>query len=229
MTIFQALKRHPEISLIFLASFLAIFVLLDGPVLTYALSQTSIGKFFNSENNDAKNGVGNYSVPTKKLKPTVASTAKPKPKATPRYNPAYSQNLLTIPKLNISAPIVYSLSNTEEDIQKDLENGVAHFNGTVMPGQKGKSLVIGHSATPLNYKGKYGIVFTKLNDLVEGNEIYVYGNGRKLTYRVYKKEITEPILKGLDEQTDDSILILMTCWPPGTTWKRLFVYAKLVE
>ncbi len=221
MNIFQALKRHPEISIVFLGSFLVIFALLDGPIITYALSNTAIGKMF----------VSQPPIPrSSEIKSYNAVIAKPKNNATgAKTENGYSQDLLTIPEISVSAPIVYSLSESENDIQKDLEKGVAHFNGTAMPGEKGKILIIGHSSVPSGYKGNYGMVFTTLNDLENKDEIYIYSKNKKYTYRIFKKEIAEPVLKKLEEKTDDSILILMTCWPPGTTWKRLFVYAKLIN
>lgn len=221
MNIFQALKRHPEISIVFLGSFLLIFALLDGPIITYALSNTAIGKIFVSQPVIPKlSGVKSYNTVIAKPKISAADT---------KTENNYSQDLLTIPKISVSSPIVYSLSDSENDIQKDLEKGVAHFNGTMMPGEKGKILIIGHSSVPSGYNGSYGMVFTTLNDLENKDEINIYSKNKRYTYQVFKKEITEPVLKKLEEKTDDSILVLMTCWPPGTSWKRLFIYAKLIN
>lgn len=226
MSIFQALKRHPEICVIFLASFLAIFTLLDGAMLSYALGKSGANKIFSAGSASSNNLQNKYR----------GYPASPAPKTKTNYvknanvsTNSYSQNLLTIPKIEISAPIIYSLSNNEEDIQRDLEKGVAHFNNTAMPGEIGKILIIGHSSAMINYKGGYGHIFTALNDLFEGDTIYIYSKNKKYAYRVFKKEITEPVLKNLDKETNDSILTLMTCWPPGTSWKRLFVYAELIK
>ncbi len=226
MNIFQALKRHPELGLIFLGSVFLIFALLDGPLISYALSDSAIGKIFKKE-------AAAPAITPAKIKSyntiSIPKNNNQKNGTAAQNNSAYNQDLLTMPALGISSPIAYSLSNNENDIQKDLEKGLAHFNNTAMPGEKGKILIIGHSSIPSGYQGNYGAVFTALNDLKEGGEINIYSKNKRYIYKVFKKEITKPILKNLDERTEDSILILMTCWPPGTAWKRLFVYAKLTD
>lgn len=222
MNIFQALKRHPEISVVFLGSFVLIFTMLDGPIISYALGNSPIGEIFKKEKL-AQNA------PTMKYYNTSTPGKKKSPADAQNNQTPYSQDFLTIPKIGISSPIVYSPSNNESDIQKDLEKGVAHFNDTAMPGERGKILIIGHSSIPSGYQGNYGTVFTTLNDVNNEDEINIYSNNKRYIYKVFKKEITAPVLKNLDEKIDDSVLVLMTCWPPGTTWKRLFIYAKLAN
>lgn len=141
--------------------------------------------------------------------------------------PVTSRSQISIPKINKIAPIIFTDSDQEEAIQKDLIKGVSHYPGTNLPGELGDILIVGHSAPPKNYTGAYGTVFTQLNDLENGDEIIINYQSKRLVYRVFDKKITGDELKNIGEQNQESILVLMTCWPPGTTWKRLFVYSKL--
>lgn len=79
--------------------------------------------------------------------------------------------------------------------------------------------------------GEYNDVFALLDKLDDGDEIIVYYNQQKFVYRVNKKDVILPgdvsVLQ--KDKTDHSELNLMTCWPIGTTFKRLIVSAELVK
>jgi LPXTG-site transpeptidase (sortase) family protein len=91
----------------------------------------------------------------------------------------------------------------------------------------------------------YNAVFYLLNKLETGDEVWMDYLGKRYKYRVEGKEVIsasdERYLKMLDgvptkvEKSDGNTdagkqtLVLQTCWPPGTTWKRLLVKAELVD
>jgi len=56
-------------------------------------------------------------------------------------------------------------------------------------------------------------------------------SGKIYKYRVYESKVVESKeVEYLDYRlADKEVLILQTCWPLGTDWKRLLVLAKLVE
>lgn len=139
-----------------------------------------------------------------------------------------------IDKLEIDAPMIWSKTDVEANMLKDLESGLAHFMKTAAPGQKGNMIVSGHSSNYVWAKGGYNHIFEKLNDLQAGDLVTVrtaQRNGRIIDYQ-YK--ITEKFVALPDEDkifadTPGPTLTLSTCWPLGTNLKRLILKAELMK
>ena len=110
---------------------------------------------------------------------------------------AYSNknNILEIPKIGISVPIIFSQSAEQNFLLKDLDKGVVYYPGSVLPGQAGQIVILGHSAPPNWPKIKHDWVFSELNSLTSGDQIIVYINYKKYTYTVKQKNILK---KGQD-------------------------------
>jgi sortase A len=134
---------------------------------------------------------------------------------------------LYIPKIGVDAPIIPNVDGNNEDIyNKALESGVAHFQGTGLPGQGSNIFIFGHSSFYPNRPGNYKTVFKKLGNLKIGDEIIVRYNGQDYIYLVnQKKQVKTSDVQYL-APTPSEQLSLMTCWPPGTTKYRLIVIAK---
>ena len=76
---------------------------------------------------------------------------------------------------------------------------------------------------------RYNAVFYLLHKLVAGDKIEVVYQGRLYKYEVTGREILAATdVKYLVPQSQEEKLVLATCYPPGTTWKRLVVIAKRV-
>jgi sortase A len=132
---------------------------------------------------------------------------------------------LSISKLNLTAPILLGVDPADkEKYNAELTKGVAHMNGTALPGEKGNVFIYGHSSSEI--KSPYDKIFAKLNDLTDGDKIEIKYKGKKVSYTVSGKKIVEKDDMSVLEQTDERILTLMTCWPLGTSDKRLIVIAK---
>lgn len=137
---------------------------------------------------------------------------------------------LSIPKLKISAPLIFSPDPSTFD--EDLEHGVIHYPGTAMPGEIGAMYVSGHSSDYFWKHDKFATIFTKINYLEAGDDIFVtvYGKDGKVynfRYRVTGQKIYSP-----DDQTQfidnsEAKLNLSTCWPIGTSKDRMVVSAVL--
>lgn len=140
------------------------------------------------------------------------------------------ENSIEISKLGISAPMV-SLEETESiNYKKELDRGVVVFPESVLPGQTGQTIVLGHSA-PQNWpKIKYDWVFSDLDKLQEKDEVILYYNHQKYRYSVLENIVLE---KGeeipKDLTNDNNVLILVSCWPPGKNFKRIAVEAILIN
>ncbi len=148
-----------------------------------------------------------------------------------RVKTAYTEktSALEIPKIGITAPIVFSVSAEKSEIQKALDNGVVYYPGSVYPGQAGQIVILGHSAPPGWPKIKYEWVFSDLENLASGDVIFIDLNNQQYTYLVKQKTI---IQRGREIPAENSTgnnntLLLISCWPPGKDYQRIIVIAEL--
>ncbi len=137
------------------------------------------------------------------------------------------ENSVEIPKLGILAPLVVPESATQKDFSEFLDQGVVYFPGSVLPGEAGQTIILGHSAPAGWPKIKYDWVFTRLSELTAGDEIFIYFNQRKYNFLVSGKfflDRGEEVPKLLTNS--DNMLVLISCWPPGKDLRRIAVVAK---
>lgn len=137
---------------------------------------------------------------------------------------------IIIPKIGASAKIFPNVDITnEKDFLPILLKGVAHAKGTVFPGIKGNTYLFAHSTDNFWDVGRYNAVFYLLKDLSPGDEIVIFFHNKRYNYVVKSSKIVDPsdISNIVDAQKiDKEQLILQTCWPPGTVWQRLLVFAE---
>lgn len=139
---------------------------------------------------------------------------------------ADSTYYIDIPKINASAPIITNVDPwNESEYQDKLKLGVAHATGTALPGESGTSFLFAHSSDwPWNLT-RYNTAFFKLGRLEIGDTIIITKDNQPLTYTVFDKKVVWPSqVDYLD--SPETQLILQTCTPPGTAWKRLLIFAK---
>ncbi len=130
-------------------------------------------------------------------------------------------NAEVIPNVDPSSRVIY---------EKALKQGVAHATGSVYPGQKGVSFLFSHSTQNVWDIPRYNAVFYLIRELTVGDRIITYFNDVRYDYIVDDKVVVEAgdtSYYNLD--TQEPLLIMQTCDPPGTTWKRLLVIAKLAN
>lgn len=147
---------------------------------------------------------------------------------------SYDQQIpgkLSIPRLNMQVPIIWS--QDPENFDADLGKGVIHYPGTSMPGNLGTVYISGHSSDYIWKRSAFGQVFSRINHLQPGDDIFVELYGLDGTTYNYRYEVTGQKTYAPDDQTqfiDDSgyKLNLSTCWPIGTTKERLVVSAVQV-
>ena len=136
---------------------------------------------------------------------------------------------LLIPKIGANARIFPNVDPSNPDVFLPiLQKGVAHAAGTFFPGQKGSIYLFAHSTDNFWDVGRYNAVFYLLKDLKKGDEIVVFAQNVRHNYLVTKTEVINPsdVSFITHVQTGKELLILQTCWPPGTTWQRLMVFAE---
>jgi len=134
---------------------------------------------------------------------------------------------LIIPKIGASAKVHPNVdAGNEAEFQPLLQTGVAHAKGTVFPGMSGNIYLFAHSTDNWWNVGRYNAVFYLLKELEQGDDIDVFFENIRHRYVVQGSQILDPDdVSFLNNRGDKEQLILQTCWPPGTTWKRLYVTA----
>lgn len=138
---------------------------------------------------------------------------------------------IVIPKLGANAHVIPNVDPYNSAIyQHALARGVAHAKGTATPDQPGNVFLFSHSSVDFYMATQYNAVFYLLNKLTYGDTIELYYKNDRYTYTVNKKDIVgADATSYLTTQTPEQILTLMTCWPPGTSLKRMMITARLTN
>lgn len=161
----------------------------------------------------------NAAKPLPKKTTTKTITAPPKTDAViyPRQ-PKMGEHIgeLIIPKLNASLPIYHG---TNED---ELEKGVGHYAGSVLPGEPDNCVLAGHRDT----------VFRKLGEVGKGDLLVVKTVAGEFTYKVRKVRIVDANNRTVIVPKPKATLTVSTCYPfhyIGAAPKRYVLVANLVE
>ncbi len=136
---------------------------------------------------------------------------------------------IVIPKIGANARVIANVDpGNYADYINALKLGVAHAKGTVFPGQVGNSYLFAHSVGNFWEVNQWNAVFYLLKELKPGDEVDLFYQGKRYIYVVYDTKIVNPEdTEFLSTISNFPMLTLQTCWPPGTTLKRLLVFARL--
>ena len=129
---------------------------------------------------------------------------------------------LSLPKLGIEDAYV-SMTDNNVNLHP------IWFPGTAVPPHRGNVAIFGHSTLPqwFNPHNPHAIFATALNTRI-GDPILITIGSKIYTYRVIKMSIVAADdTSYLAQDTNGSYLSIITCTPPGTTWRRLVIKAKL--
>lgn len=133
-----------------------------------------------------------------------------------------SNYYLSIPRLGIQDAYV---STTDNDVNLH----PIQFPGTPIPPATGNTAIFGHSTLPQWFDPHNPkAIFATALDVKVGDAINITIGSRIYNYRVISMNIVEADdTSYLAQDTDGSYVSIITCTPPGTTWKRLVIKAKL--
>jgi sortase A len=123
---------------------------------------------------------------------------------------------LYIPKLDAILPIFHG---TDED---ELEKGVGHFAGSVLPGENDNSVLSGHRDT----------VFRRLGEVGEGNLLVVRTTAGEFIYKVREVRIVDADDRTVIVPTPKATLTVTTCYPfqfIGDAPERYILVADLIK
>jgi len=134
---------------------------------------------------------------------------------------------VVIPKIGAKSDVIANVDTANpQEYLAALEEGVAHARGTYFPGQKETIFLFAHSTdSPINI-ARYNAVFYLLRKLEPGDTIIVFFADKKYLYEVTEKLVASVSDTSWLATAGEERLILQTCDPPGTTFRRLLVIAK---
>jgi LPXTG-site transpeptidase (sortase) family protein len=137
---------------------------------------------------------------------------------------------ILIPKIGATSKIFPNVDPSDPNkFLPILMQGVAHAAGSVFPGMNGNIYLFAHSTDNFWDVGRYNAVFYLLKDLARGDEVVIFYKNQRYNYVVTGTKIVDPsnVSYLVDSQKKgEQRLILQTCWPPGTTFQRLLVFAS---
>ena len=144
--------------------------------------------------------------------------------------PADWQFSLIIPRIGVNSRVYPQVNpNNKEEYLPYLKTGVAHARGTALPDSFGTIYIFGHSSNLLWDTNRQNAIFYHLKDLKEGDEVILFYQGQRFLYQIVGRETLKANeIPDYVSQNKERLLVLQTCWPPGTDWKRLFVLAKAI-
>lgn len=166
--------------------------------------------------------------------PTIGQNLEISPTPTVLPKNVSDEFMIKIPKIGADTKIKANVSPfLKEEYMSVLKNNiVAHSSDSSLPGSGNGSTVylFAHSSQQGVLDARDNSVFYLLGEMKNGDDIFVNYKGKLFTYRVYMEKIIKA--KETDylayTEKDKEILILQTCWPIGTNWQRLLVFAERI-
>ncbi len=141
-------------------------------------------------------------------------------------------NLLTIPDIAVTAPVIYIDVINKDTEQEALSRGVVHYPDTAKPGEWGNVYIFGHSSDYAWKPGNYKRIFRPLVGVPLETVVYLSdANGNVFVYRIKETKVVPPNETSVLEQYnyERRILTLQTSYPVGTALKRYIAIAELDE
>ncbi|HSM58666.1 MAG TPA: sortase [Candidatus Sulfomarinibacteraceae bacterium] len=103
-----------------------------------------------------------------------------------------------------------------------LKLGVVQFGERISPGQPGNLVLAAHNDI-------YGEIFRDLDQLQPGEEVTIFSESRRYTYRVRETVVVEPTDTWVTLPTSRSTLTLISCYPYLVGTQRIVVFADLSQ
>jgi LPXTG-site transpeptidase (sortase) family protein len=158
------------------------------------------------------------------------------PKITVEETPKAESNEfnIRIPKIGAQSEIVANVSpyNPNEYLKVLEQNLIAQSKTSSVPGNGigTATYLFAHSTQQSLQMVRKNSVFYLLGELNNGDVVLINYKGKNYAYKVYMKKVVSPKEAEYLNYTekDKEIVILQTCWPIGTNWNRLIVFAERV-
>jgi len=130
---------------------------------------------------------------------------------------------------SLSLPRLHIQNATVSTVDTDLNHHLVNFPGTALPPNKGNAVIFGHSTLPQLYDPQnYKTIFANILNVRVGDDLQVTVHNTLYTYKIFSIIIVDAEdMSYLTQDQDDSYISIVTCTPPGTTWKRLIIKARI--
>lgn len=138
--------------------------------------------------------------------------------------PIPAENRLIIPKIAVDSEII---DGATLDVLNVYE-GVWRESGNITPQAEGNMVIAGHR---FQYAPPNTNTFYNLEELIEGDKIVVFWEGKMFIYEIYSTFEVTPDEVGVRDFNSDVPyeITLYTCTPLYTSDKRFVVKAKLIS
>jgi len=140
---------------------------------------------------------------------------------------------LTIRKLGVENAHIttnVAVDNLRPNYLNALLNSLAQLSGTSLPGDRGNSIIFGHSALPYLYNPRnFQTIFSKIDELRFGDIIELKVGDVVLRYKVEKGGLVDRNAVVSDFNSNRSRVTLLTCYPPGFKSQKYAVRALLID
>ncbi|SDS08109.1 class E sortase [Agrococcus carbonis] len=175
----------------------------------------------------AELGPDAIAAPDTALRPAASAEPEPEMPAEAAVADRASFAVMYIPRLGQFERVVGE--GTSRAVLDSLEQGLAHYSASAMPGQLGNFAVAGH-------RNGQGGPFTHLDEMRIGDRIYVKTAEAWYVYEFRNHEyvaptgvgVVEPVPQQPQTPADGRYLTLTTCNPEWSSAGRLIAYATFV-
>lgn len=136
---------------------------------------------------------------------------------------------VVIPKIGANAKVIENVDAFDpKQYQVALTKGVAMASKSAFPLMGKNTFIFAHSSDNFINANNYNAVFYLLYKLDVDDKVYIVYRGKVLEYKVVEKSYVDSTSTSyMSADFGENTVTLMTCWPPGTTLKRLIIVAKL--
>ena len=126
--------------------------------------------------------------------------------------------VITIPAIDLEYTI--AVGTTDEILKKS----IGYFEGTALPGEEGNFCIAGHR------NSSYAKFFNRLDELKNGDLIYIKTQYNSYIYEVYRSVIIDETKTDiLASDNEGSIITLITCTNGYKPKNRIVVQGKLIS
>ena len=145
--------------------------------------------------------------------------------------PVDNEFSIIIPKIGINSKVIPAINPTDQlSYNKALLQGVAHASTSYFPDENGVVYVFSHSTNYDWYVKDLNAVFYLVKNMKNEDPIVLVYKGKRYTYKLREKRVVKPTDTSFMMPIEGKrMLILQTCWPPGSYEKRLLLFADLID
>lgn len=137
---------------------------------------------------------------------------------------------IIIPQIEVNAKVLANVDpQKESEYVERLKHGVAHTKGSGFPDDDRTVFIFAHSSNNFYQNNKFNTVFYLLRKLKTDDVFYLVYKNKIYSYVMIEKRIVAENEVDYLKNNEKYDVILMTCWPPGTAYKRMLIMGKKIQ